>query len=191
MTRLALLDRIRARIPSMMSIHEPSNSTGPSEHDWLEALLIGQIPMAEAMGLTLAELSPDGIRLAFPLGPNINDKGTAFGGAMSSAMILAGWSLPRLLLKRAGVSSDLVIGRCEIRFKAPVDGPFNAWCSWPAQDACEQFLEAVRSGRKARLALQPEIHHDQQVAAVLEAVYTALPTQAGGKQVAPSTTPAR
>lgn len=146
------------------------------EKTWLQATLTDKIPMARAMGVHLHRLNDTGLCLDLPLAPNINDKGTAFGGAMTSAMILAGWSLPRLLLRRAGVAAELVIGRCEVRFLAPVDGTFQAVCDWPDKSACDAFLDEVAAGRRGRLALQPRILHNSGEAAILEARYTALPS---------------
>ncbi len=148
------------------------------EKTWLQATLTDKIPMARAMGVQIERLDDIGLCISLPLAPNINDKGTAFGGAMSSAMILAGWSLPRLLLRRAGVVADLVIGRCEVRFLAPVDGPFQTLCLWPDETACKAFLADVQAGRRGRLALEPHILHNNQQCATLAARYTALPSTA-------------
>ncbi|MGY6588724.1 MAG: YiiD C-terminal domain-containing protein [Wenzhouxiangella sp.] len=148
------------------------------EKTWLQATLSDKIPMARAMGVQIQRLDDAGLCIDLPLAPNINDKGTVFGGAMTSAMILAGWSLPHLLLRRAGVSADLVIGRCEVRFLAPVDGPFQALCAWPEETACQAFLADVQSGQRGRLALQPRILHNSEDCAILEARYTALPSKA-------------
>ncbi|MFP4335991.1 MAG: YiiD C-terminal domain-containing protein [Wenzhouxiangella sp.] len=145
-----------------------------AERAWLEPVLREHIPLAGSMGLRIAGLDETGIRLDFPLAPSVNDKGSAFGGALASAMILAGWSLPRLLLRRQSISAELVIGRCEIRFLKPVYAAFSAVCDWP--DASDQagFLQATTSRGKGRLALEPRIVADGEVAATLTARYAAL-----------------
>ncbi|AKS41302.1 Putative Histone acetyltransferase HPA2/related acetyltransferase [Wenzhouxiangella marina] len=144
------------------------------ERAWLENTLTRQIPLGGAMQLRITELNDRGLRLALPLAANINDKGTVFGGAMVSAMILAGWSLPRLLLRRAGRKADLVIGRCEVRFLKPVAGPFEAVCRWPAADEIEAFLARLDERGRSSMNLAPEILADGEVAARLEARYAAL-----------------
>ncbi|MFW5927222.1 MAG: YiiD C-terminal domain-containing protein, partial [Wenzhouxiangella sp.] len=149
-------------------------NTETDETAWLERTLTTDIPLGGAMALSVARLDDDGVELALPLEPNINDKGTAFGGALASAMILAGWSLPRLLIRRAGLSADLVIGRCETRFLVPVAGPFRARCPWPSAREIDRFvLKLERSGR-AGLDLHPEIVAGSEVAATLSARYAAL-----------------
>jgi len=146
----------------------------PAEKAWLADTLTRQIPLGGAMALSIAHLDEQGLVLTLPLEANINDKGTVFGGAMASAMILAGWSLPRLLLRRAGVKADLVIGRCEIRFLKPVDGPFEARCRWPDASECEKFMAQIESRGRGRLELTPEIYSQDEVAATLSARYAAL-----------------
>lgn len=144
------------------------------EAAWLQHTLTADIPLGGAMELTVSRLDAEGVELTLPLGPSINDKGTAFGGALASAMILAGWSLPRLLLKRAGIEADLVIGRCEIRFLAPVGKSFEAFCDWPEVDAEQAFLERLRQRSRASLVLEPKLRVDGEVAATLSAKYAAL-----------------
>ncbi len=141
---------------------------------WLANTLTRQIPLGDAMSLSIANLDEDGLILALPLAPNINDKGTAFGGAMASAMILAGWSLPRLLMRQAGIQAELVIGRCEMRFLRPVNGPFEARCHWPEPAASERFLADIESRGRGRLDLTPGIYFKGEVAATLSARYAAL-----------------
>jgi len=148
------------------------------ERDWLTDTLTRRIPLGAAMGLSIAGLDHDGIELAAPLAPNVNDKGTAFGGAMMSLMTLAGWSLPRLALRRAGLAAELVIGRCEVRFLAPVTQDLRAVCAWPDDAAVTAFLDGVRSAGKGRLELAPAIvvtgADGREVAARLEARYAGL-----------------
>ena len=149
------------------------------EQQWLEPLLLGSIPMAQHMGLSVGRLDADGIRLDFPLAPSVNDKGTAFGGALASAMILAGWSLPRLLLRRAGLKAELVIGRCELSFLRPVHGPYQAECDWPEPAEQEAFLAATAERGKGRLDLDIRATANGEVAASLSARYAALVPSSG------------
>jgi thioesterase domain-containing protein len=144
------------------------------ELKWLTRILTSDIPLGGAMAIRIERLDSQGIALHLPLAPNINDKGTAFGGAMASAMILAGWSLPRLLLKREQIDADLVIGRCEMRFLKPVSGPFEVVCDWPEQAQCRQFVDDLRAKGRGRLAMEPVVMADEEVAARLSARYAAL-----------------
>jgi thioesterase domain-containing protein len=154
----------------------------PAEESvWLEELLRSHIPLAQTMELKVAALDDDGIRLDFPLAPSINDKGSAFGGALASAMILAGWSLPRLLLRRQAVRADLVIGRCELKFLQPVYGAYTACCLWPDTAAVQAFLAGIAHDGKGRLDLSVSVVADGEVAATLQARYAALMSGKGNE----------
>ena len=157
--------RSRGRLNAM---HELTESA------WLERVLTREIPLGGAMALAIERLDEQRLVLSLPLEPNINDKGTAFGGALVSAMILAGWSLPRLLLRRADRVADLVIGRAETRFLLPVKGPFTAVCDWPDAAARQRFVHEIDSRGRGRLALEPRIECHGEVAATLSARYAAL-----------------
>lgn len=146
----------------------------PDEREWLTDVLTRKIPLGGNMQLAISRLDDHGIELRAPLAPSVNDKGTAFGGALVSQMILAGWSLPRLLLRRAGLEVDLVIGRCEVRFLKPVSGDFRVRCEWPEAASIKAFIEQLRSRGRGKLALAPECLADSEVAATLAARYAAL-----------------
>lgn len=158
-----------------MSIFEPS----PDEREWLSDVLTRKIPLGGAMQLSIERLDDRGIEFSAPLAPSVNDKGTAFGGAIVSQMILAGWSLPRLLLRRAGIDADLVIGRCEVRFLKPVKGDFGVRCAWPEAASLAAFIDHVRSRGRGKLELAPECVTDSEVAATLVARYAALGKDSG------------
>lgn len=145
-----------------------------SETAWLEHVLTADIPLGGAMALTVSRLDDEGVALALPLAPSVNDKGTAFGGALASAMILAGWSLPRLLLRRAGIRADLVIGRCDARFLAPASSEYRALCRWPDRSGIERFMQRLRQRGRASLALEPWLECNGEVTATLSAKYAAL-----------------
>ena len=149
------------------------------ELDWLTDTLTRQIPLGAAMELAITRLDAAGIELSVPLAPNVNDKGTAFGGSMMSLMTLAGWSLPRLALRRAGLKAELVIGRCEVRFLSPVTSDFRAVCAWPSDADVSVFLDGVRTRGKGRLELAPEIVAGDTVAARLQARYAGLAVNPG------------
>jgi len=151
-----------------------------AQRAWLAPVLTREIPLGGAMGLAISRLDRAGIGLTAPLAPNVNDKCTAFGGALVSLMLLAGWSLPRLLMRGHSLRGDLVIGRCEVRFSTPVRDALCAECDWPDAAACDAFTNRLRRGERARLVLTPRIVVGGEVAASLLARYAALPETGAG-----------
>ena len=122
----------------------------------LERHLRDTIPLARAMDLHVGDY--DGYRLALyaPLAPNVNDKGCAFGGSMSSMLTLAGWGLINLKLAEAGLDADVYVQDASTMYLAPLwDQLIAEACapdnSWPT------FIETLRAKGKARLSIESEI----------------------------------
>ncbi|RYG68370.1 thioesterase, partial [bacterium] len=61
------------------------------------------------MDIHVEVASPARILLSAPLPPNLNHRGTAFGGSISSLAILAGWSWLWVMLRERAVLPELVI----------------------------------------------------------------------------------
>lgn len=83
-----------------------------------------EIPLAQAMDLGLHSCDAQQLSLAAPLGPNINDKGCAFGGSLVSVMTLNGWGLVELELRLRGIECDVFVGESTVRYLEPVWGDF-------------------------------------------------------------------
>ncbi len=145
-----------------------------TEATWLQEILTSAVPLGQAMALEVSRLDERGVELKLPLAPNVNDKGTAFGGALASAMILAAWSVPRVLLARHEISADLVIGRCQIDFLQPVNGAFQARCDWPEPALVKEFIERLQQRGRASLVLDASLICGNAVAARLSGKYAAL-----------------
>jgi thioesterase domain-containing protein len=129
----------------LMSI---DNSEGFLE--WLKT----QIPLLNHMGL--GELAYDNKQLVLPaeLAPNINDKGTGFGGSLATLATISGWCLTTLLLKERGLDCDVMIRDCEMRYLAPVTGDFHAEVDTPSALELDSFQSRLNEKGRARLALE-------------------------------------
>ena len=123
----------------------------------LQAFLDEHIPLTRAMQLRVVSLDETGLRLDAPLAPNVNDKGTAFGGSLASLLTLAGWGLLWSRCRKAGWACDIVIHRGEIRYRRPVNGVLRAHCPPPAAAAWQTFERELRDTGLARIALQPVV----------------------------------
>jgi thioesterase domain-containing protein len=130
--------------------------TTPRNPGELELLVKSGIPLARAMGLRVAEFDGDRLALAAPLAPNVNDKGCAFGGSLSSLLTLAAWGLVTLKLGEAGLDADVYIGDSTLRYLAPVWGELHAE-AFVVGDPWPGFLEALRKSGKARIEVEAEI----------------------------------
>ena len=140
----------------------------------LAAYIRANIPLTREMGLDVAALDGAGLTLSAPLAPNINDKGTAFGGSLNAALTLAGWCVTRALLHRAGCDGDVVIAENRTRFTAPADGDFRVTCAWPASTDASDFIDRFRQRGRARLNLACAARVDGRVVAEYTGRYAAL-----------------
>ena len=78
------------------------------------------IPLVRAMQVEVVGDSAGRLRLRAPLGPNVNDKGSAFGGSLVSLMTLAGWALATRRLGEAGFQADVYVADSQVRYLAPL-----------------------------------------------------------------------
>ncbi|HYC72927.1 MAG TPA: YiiD C-terminal domain-containing protein [Opitutaceae bacterium] len=119
----------------------------------LEMFLRRQIPLARAMGLTVAESSARRLVLEAPLEPNRNHLGTAFGGSLHAVPTLACYAALWTLLREGGIDGHVVIKRSEVHYRQPVTGTIRAICERPAAARVAEFLSDLRRHKKARMDL--------------------------------------
>ena len=122
----------------------------------LEAELMAMPPVV-AMGLSIVEATGERLRLHAPLAPNINDKGCAFGGSLTSLMTLAGWGLITLRLAEAGIEADVFVADSEIRYRAPLYADLEATAALVDGESWQVFLDTLRSRGRARLGVLAEV----------------------------------
>ena len=121
--------------------------------DELVRFLRDKIPMARAMDLALQAHTDDLLALRAPLAPNINDKGCAFGGSLTSLMTLAGWSLITLRLAEVGIEADVFVADSEIRYRAPLYADLEATAELVDGESWQVFVDTLRNRGRARLGV--------------------------------------
>lgn len=114
------------------------------------------------------------LELHVPLAPNVNDKGTGFGGSISALATLAGWCLTTLYLRGRGLDCDVVIADAHQSYKAPIKHAFSARVSLPSQADRDHLLNRIGERGRGRLDLQIEVVCDGEVAFVMQGRYVAI-----------------
>jgi len=122
----------------------------------LEQSLREGIPLARAMDVRVIDYDGHRLALAAPLAPNVNDKGNAFGGSLSSLLTLAAWGLVNLKLAEAGIGADVYIQDARLEYLAPVWGELIAE-AFAEGDVWAGFAAVLREKGRARITLQAEI----------------------------------
>lgn len=124
------------------------------ERDDLETYLHEQIPLTKAMGVSVRAVTSDTVTLAAPLAPNINPKGTGFGGSASTLCILAAWSTLHVRLVDAGLSTEIVIHSNTMEYQRPIHGEFVATGAVSAEADWPGFIRTLESRKKARIEIE-------------------------------------
>lgn len=118
----------------------------------LETKLLAMPPVA-AMGLRVGDADDDRLHLHAPLAANVNDKGCAFGGSLTSLMTLAGWGLIALHLAEAGLQAEVYVADTEVRYRTPVYTELIAVAEMVEGESWGNFLDTLRGRGRAELAV--------------------------------------
>jgi len=138
-----------------------------------EAECRADIPLLDAMQLTFTEYDDLSLWMEAPLAPNINNKGTAFGGSIASICLFGGWAVATLGFVAAGVrNTEIVVYTSQMTFEKPARGLLSVRAFVRPEDfaAC---LAALREGptRRIRFDVHVELFHDEQRCATMRGVY--------------------
>lgn len=140
----------------------------------LERYLHTHIPLSAAMAATVAGLSAEEVTLQAPLGPNLNHRGTVFGGSAVSLAILSAWALVHTRLGAEGLTARLVIQRHGMTYDLPLDGAFSATARLAEPEAWPRFLKTLRRMGRARVSVVAEVQAAGRAAGRFEGDFVAL-----------------
>ncbi|MEO7432929.1 MAG: YiiD C-terminal domain-containing protein [Dokdonella sp.] len=143
--------------------------------DALGAFMLDGIPLARAMAISVGAHDGESLTLHAPLGPNINDKGCAFGGSLASVMTLAGWGLVKLAADARSIACEIYVQDTLVRYLAPVWEDFHATAHLTHGDTLAGFFEALTTRGKGRVRVRSVVPlADGSAAATLDARFVAL-----------------
>ena len=108
--------------------------------------------------------------MSCPLEPNINDKGTGFGGSIGALATICGWTFTMIHAKTILEDPEAMIVDQSMKFHEPVTGVFTASCSSCIPD---DFHQRLQEGRSGKLPLDIEIHSNGNLVATYQGFYIA------------------
>ncbi|MBS0393024.1 MAG: thioesterase domain-containing protein [Proteobacteria bacterium] len=150
------------------------DDAGPDTLDGLDHYLKANIPLTQAMAVRVERVAPEEVVLVAPLAPNLNHRGTAFGGSVASLAVLAGWSWLAGRLASRAPPPRLVIQQQTIRYLEPIEAEFRARCGAPADDTWRRFLRALDTRGRGRIELEAEVRCAGRLAAQFTGQYVAV-----------------
>lgn len=112
-----------------------------------------QMPATRALRFSLLAGAAGSLVATAPLGPNVNHRGTAFGGSLSMLATVAGWAMARLLLRERDREAEVVIQKSRADYRAPICGDLLLRCRRPPAAERASFFEALGRWGRARLSL--------------------------------------
>ena len=98
----------------------------------------------------------DGVNLYVdaPLAANVNDKGSAFGGSLTSVMTYAGWCLVNLQLQLRGLEAEVYVADSAVRYRKPLLADLRAQASLAEGQSWDRFFSTLAQRGRERIQLQ-------------------------------------
>jgi len=131
------------------------------------------IPLLNAMHLSFVSFENLTLTMEAPLAPNINNKGTAFGGSIASICLFGGWAVATLAFVDNDIhNTEIVVYKNEMTFERPARGHLivNAFIKPDDFATCLARLKARDPGR-IRLDIHVELFHDDERCATMNGLY--------------------
>ncbi|MCU0807576.1 MAG: thioesterase domain-containing protein [Candidatus Contendobacter sp.] len=142
-----------------------------SHQQALNDYLTRHVPLFRAMQARVEYADANRLALTAPLEPNLNDKGTAFGGAMAAIAALTGWAITTITLRDHGETAEIVIIDSTLKFLRPVRETIVAECVLPDAATVETFIERYRQRGKARWTVDVVVRADGEPAMTFKGHY--------------------
>lgn len=138
----------------------------------LEKKLHDEIPLTKVMKIKIKSYDEKELISTAPLEININDKGTAFGGSLSTITIISSWSLCWLISKELGFDSkNIVVIKNENSYKKPVTKDIICYTQKPSKEEISILKEKLESKKSASIKINSMIIEDNQVCVEFKGYY--------------------
>ncbi len=129
----------------------------------LQDKLYTEIPLTKAMNIEIKNYDKNRLITTAPLSININDKGTAFGGSLSTMTIISSWCLCWIISKELNFNSNnIVIIKNETSFKKPVTKNIICHTKKPSEEEIETLRKKLLTKKSASIKIKSQIIEDDE-----------------------------
>lgn len=132
-----------------------------------------QIPLTKSLGLQIISINDEGARIRAPLAPNHNHLGSAFGGSLSTMMILSGYIWLYNELLKHGHQAHVILSKEESEYLQPVVTDIEVLASTPSVSDWEKFEESFRRKGLGRIVISSEIRGKSGLSATFRGEFVA------------------
>jgi len=117
------------------------------------------IPIVKANRLEFLEVNLNRVSVGGALSDHVNHRNSAFGGSLSTALILAAWARVRLWTETFEPRAVIVIADQRVKFTLPVLADFAADTRPVSPDVFEKARQQLDRFRKARFTVEAVVVH--------------------------------
>jgi len=126
--------------------------------------LHNEIPLTKFMDIHIKNYNEKELITTAPLDVNINDKGTAFGGSLSTMTIISSWSMCWLISKELGFDSkNIVVIKNENSYKRPVSKDIVCYTQKPSIEEIENLKQKLLSKKSASIKIKSKIIENDEI----------------------------
>ncbi len=130
----------------------------------LQNKLYNEIPLTKVMKIKIQNYNENELITTAPLKININDKGTAFGGSLSTITIISAWSLCWLISKELGFNSNnIVIIKNETSFRKPVTKDIICYTKKPSFEEIKLLKQKLETKKSASIKIESAIIENNEI----------------------------
>ena len=138
----------------------------------LQNKLHTEIPLTKMMQLQIEDYNNKELITSAPLDININDKGTAFGGSLSTITIISSWSLCWLISQKLGYDSkNIVVIQNSNSYLKPVTKNIECYTIQPSKEEIAVLKNKLDNKGSASIKIVSQIIEDGEVCVEFEGVY--------------------
>jgi len=138
----------------------------------LEKKLHNEIPLTKLMKLKIDKYTSKKLITSAPLDININDKGTAFGGSLSTMTIISSWCLCWLISKELNIDSkNIVVIKNENSYLRPVTKDIVCHTLKPSKEEIFILKEKIDKKSSASIKIKSKIIEDGNTCVEFEGTY--------------------
>ena len=141
----------------------------------LQQMIRQEIPLCDAMEMTVDALSENKIVVSAPMAANKNNHGSFFAGSIYSLSAITGWGLLTNYAHTHFTGSGVVVRKASVDYFHPIiDKRLIMTAEMPDVTIMEPFVDRLNKKGRARLNLSIDIFSDEKLAVQFSGAYTIL-----------------
>ncbi len=141
----------------------------------LQQMIRNEIPLCEAMDLSVEFLSAEKIVITAPMQANVNTHGSFFAGSIYSLAAITGWGLLTNFVHHNYPGSDVVVRNASIQYIHPIrESVVRLICNLPDPEIISLFEKHLLQHGRTRLEMAIKINSRDRLAVNYNGTYTIL-----------------